>query len=304
MDIISTKGVAAVLGVSEATVKRWADAGMLRCFRTRGGHRKFRLRDVKAFLADEEVQQMPQPPPKPIAPLTELTPEQRDARSLALAGDVDGLVSLVANQHLRGVSLAITFDSIVTPALRDIGEAWSKGILTVAQEHVAANAVGEMLARIRPLVEGRSRPDRGRAVCACIGDEHHDLALRMVALILAEQGYRATVVGASVPADDLARMVATDRPALVALSASVCSSTESLRGDLAVLASAASAARTKIVVGGGGFAKLPTLPGTVARHDTLEEFVVPFRAATAAAPAPASAGADGDGASSQKFTAP
>ena len=53
MDIISTKQVAQVLGVSEATVKRWSDAGTLRCFRTPGGHRKFRLRDVKAFLADQ-----------------------------------------------------------------------------------------------------------------------------------------------------------------------------------------------------------------------------------------------------------
>src|SRR6187401_3370429 len=92
MDILSTRSVAEVLGVSEATVKRWADAGTLRCFRTPGGHRKFRLRDVKAFLADQQDGGgNPEPPVSP--PATDLSPEQKEARTLALAGDVDALVS-------------------------------------------------------------------------------------------------------------------------------------------------------------------------------------------------------------------
>src|SRR6478736_9497515 len=52
VDIISTRQVAELLAVSEATVKRWADAGTLRCFRTPGGHRKFRMEDVADFLRD------------------------------------------------------------------------------------------------------------------------------------------------------------------------------------------------------------------------------------------------------------
>src|SRR4051794_35510116 len=100
MDIISTKGVAVALGVSEATVKRWADAGMLRCFRTRGGHRKFRTRDVKAFVEEEN-------PPQPVSPRTSETieiasgPDVRarpeEARALALAGDVERLTALVSD---------------------------------------------------------------------------------------------------------------------------------------------------------------------------------------------------------------
>jgi len=35
--LMSTGDVAEVLGVSEATVKRWADAGSLSCIRTPGG---------------------------------------------------------------------------------------------------------------------------------------------------------------------------------------------------------------------------------------------------------------------------
>jgi len=41
---------AAVLNVSKATVRRYTDQGKLRCFRTAGGQRRFRLSDVLALL--------------------------------------------------------------------------------------------------------------------------------------------------------------------------------------------------------------------------------------------------------------
>ena len=149
MDIISTRAVAEVLGVSEATVKRWSDAGTLRCFRTPGGHRKFRLRDVKAFLADQEGQTAE---PAPAPPVGQLTQEQVKARALALAGDVDGLVSLVANQRILGVSLPQALDEIFRPATEDIAQTFAQGKLSSAQEQAAQRAVGDALARVRPLV--------------------------------------------------------------------------------------------------------------------------------------------------------
>ena len=144
MDIISTRAVAEVLGVSEATVKRWSDAGTLRCFRTAGGHRKFRLRDVKAFLADQDE-------PAPSAPAGPLTPDQLKARGLALAGDVDGLVSLVASQRILGISLAQALEEVFRPATDDIAQALAQGKLSPAEEKVAQRAVEDARSRVRPL---------------------------------------------------------------------------------------------------------------------------------------------------------
>ncbi len=38
-----------ILGVNESTVRRWADAGQIRCFRTPGGHRRFAESDLQAM---------------------------------------------------------------------------------------------------------------------------------------------------------------------------------------------------------------------------------------------------------------
>jgi len=271
MDILSTKAVAEMLDVSEATVKRWSDAGTLRCFRTPGGHRKFRLRDVKSFLSDMHGDgdvPVAGPPPSP-----ELTPEQKEARRLALDADVDGLVSLVASQRIRGTSLATTFDRIFTPALHDIGSCWAAGKLLITQEHIASNAIGEMLARVRPLV-GRSRESRGRALCACVADEQHDLAIRMASLVLGAEGFDATVVGSNVPAHDLALLVAGERPALLVLSASESVRADRVREELAVIADAARSVRTPIIAGGRAFDELPSLPVAIRRCRTFEELVL------------------------------
>jgi excisionase family DNA binding protein len=49
-----TLGAAAEqLGVSESTVRRWADAGHLQSYRTRGGHRRVLEDDVKTLLASK-----------------------------------------------------------------------------------------------------------------------------------------------------------------------------------------------------------------------------------------------------------
>jgi excisionase family DNA binding protein len=47
-----------VLNVDESTLRRWADAGQVRTFRTPGGHRRFAERDVRAILHGKQHRPM------------------------------------------------------------------------------------------------------------------------------------------------------------------------------------------------------------------------------------------------------
>lgn len=55
-DVLSTTEAALVLHVHETTVKKWADAGHLPCWRTPGGQRRFRRADVEALMTPETTQ--------------------------------------------------------------------------------------------------------------------------------------------------------------------------------------------------------------------------------------------------------
>src|SRR3954468_9580073 len=102
-DVLSTRQVATLLGVGEATVKRWADAGEIDCFRTPGGHRKFRLRDLTAFVQTREYDAAG-PLPASLPPGAD---EGGDAaiqhfEKAALRGDSSALVAQLAAMRLRG----------------------------------------------------------------------------------------------------------------------------------------------------------------------------------------------------------
>jgi len=49
-ELLTTEDLSNLLGVSKSTIKRWTDEGRLHCFRTPGGHRKFKHSNVRDFV--------------------------------------------------------------------------------------------------------------------------------------------------------------------------------------------------------------------------------------------------------------
>ena len=50
---VSLRRACDILGVDESTLRRWADTGRLRVYRTPGGHRRFSLTDLESMVAGE-----------------------------------------------------------------------------------------------------------------------------------------------------------------------------------------------------------------------------------------------------------
>ena len=54
--LMSSTAAAKFLGVAPSTVKRWADDGRLNCVKTSGGHRRFRMQDLRSFNIEIEFE--------------------------------------------------------------------------------------------------------------------------------------------------------------------------------------------------------------------------------------------------------
>lgn len=50
---VSLRRACEILGADESTLRRWADAGRLRIYRTPGGHRRFSLGDLESMVSGE-----------------------------------------------------------------------------------------------------------------------------------------------------------------------------------------------------------------------------------------------------------
>lgn len=206
--LLTTHEAAERIGVSAATIKRWTDQGALKCERTPGGHRKFRAIEVDRVARSLR------------GAMSEELPEiEVDAvRRMAIAGDTTSLYALSEGWMNSGRGLDALFDTVFAPALAQVGEHWAAGTATVANEHTASAALGEVVNRLAAFVG--HRPSRGTAISACLAGEHHGLASRMAGLILRDAGYHTLVPGPDTPDDALLSLIETSAPSVVCLSAS------------------------------------------------------------------------------------
>ncbi len=134
-----------------------------------------------------------------------------------VSGDQAGAVAIARAAVGRG--LPYVYDEVVYAALVRIGELWQEGALTVADEHVAT-AIAQTA--MSSLYTDLAWPPGGpRAIVACAEGERHEVGARMVADLLALDGWRALYLGADVPAEALVDKVAREAPALVAISATL-----------------------------------------------------------------------------------
>ena len=74
------------LGVSERTLRKWADEGRLAAFSTPGGHRRFRLADLDEFLHDARVPS-PQTRRKPLVLVIDDEERRRGAISVGMEAE-------------------------------------------------------------------------------------------------------------------------------------------------------------------------------------------------------------------------
>jgi excisionase family DNA binding protein len=288
-DVLSTRQVAQLLGVGEATVKRWADAGEIDCFRTPGGHRKFRLRDVTAFVQRRNYQ-VAETLPAQLTPGEEAGGDEAIAavEKSALAGDASSLVAQMAALRLHGHDLAVIFDDVVAPALQRIGSRWQACNLSIADEHVATQAVVEAIARAQPLAEAPGEPnrgDRGTAVVAAVAGEQHDVAPRMAACLLRARGFEVLAPLAATPAADLADLVQRSRAQLVALASTVPAEDRALQDQIELAARVARNAGGRVVVGGAGMARI-ALPDDVYLLRNMRELTEQIEAVGRRRPTP------------------
>ena len=275
-DVLSTRQVAQLLGVGEATVKRWADAGEIDCFRTPGGHRKFRLRDVTAFVQKKDLHArgpLPTGVPPGADDLGDRASSHFEAR--ALAGDTSALVAQLSALRLRGHELAEIFDGLVQPALEQVGSKWAEHKLSIAEEHIASQSVIDCIARCQPLAEPPGepvRPDRGTAIVCAVSGELHDIGARMAATLLRARAFEVLAPLAQTPAKDLAEMIGRTRAALVAIGATMVWESDVVKDQVEMAAAAAQRVGGRMLVGGTGMQEVQ-LPDGVIRCRSMTEMV-------------------------------
>jgi methanogenic corrinoid protein MtbC1 len=120
----------------------------------------------------------------------------------------------------QGIAVSRILVEVLAPGMRSIGDLWQAGLVTVAQEHLASAITEAQLAWLAPLLPGHPM-SAAQIVLSGTPGELHVVGLRMLADMLAAEGWQVFNLGASLPADDLIDLVAHRQPDVVGLSTSL-----------------------------------------------------------------------------------
>lgn len=211
---------------------------------------------------------------EPAAP----SPGQQAAIDVAALGPARAIVECIegydyagADREVGRLAAVMTPRDLVyrvgLPVMREVGERWHQGRLSVAQEHMASAIVQSVmgtLVRLQP-----ARPHSPRLLFASPEGELHEFGLRAAAMLAAAIGLEIVYLGTSLPAEEIASAASRTGAAAVVLaltggSRQVLSRVPQVRQALP--------RDVELWVGGSAAATLPTIAGRVLVLPTFEEF--------------------------------
>jgi DNA-binding transcriptional MerR regulator len=245
------------VGVSPEVLRAWERRyGVLRPTRSEGGFRLYSTADeerVRRMLALQQQGLSPAVAARTAAtedgaPAAAAPAGAADELRRALAEALDRFDEPGANRAFDRALAALSLDTllreVVLAYLADLGERWSAGQASVAQEHFASNVLrGRLLGLARDWGQGGGP----LALLACTPGEVHDLGLICFGLALRARGWRIAFLGADTPVDTLRRTADDLHPDLVVLTAATAQRFSRVRSELRELGRA-----TRLAVGGHG----------------------------------------------------
>ena len=270
-DHLSPRQVARAIGVSEASLKRWCDKGLLPSVRTPGGHRRLTVGTVVQYLR-ESGHPLPHPEllslPSAVAQgRVVVSRTRREMIESLAAGEEERFRSLALNLYLSGLTVGEVCDEAIGPAFAALGEQWQHGSLEVYEERRGCEIALALLHELRHLlpVPGDKAP---LALGGTFANDPYTLANAMVELGLRELGWRTINCGCGLPPAQLAAAVRCLKPDLCWLSVSALPEGTNLADLAAPIAAAAREAGARLIVGGRGAAP-PTVADSMPEAEVL-----------------------------------
>lgn len=162
-----------------------------------------------ARLDDDAIERL-------LAPEPAALPGARLDAPLAAAERLD----LAALERELGIELAalgpaVFARDVAAPLLREIGDRWEHGTVSVASEHLTSAAVRSLLGGVLRLAPRAA--DAQRLVFATPEGERHELGALIAAVTAVGAGANATYLGPDLPVEDVAEAAAKIEPSAIAL---------------------------------------------------------------------------------------
>jgi len=224
------KTVSELTGIPKNTLVAWERRyGLPNPNRAPNGYRLYSEDDVaqlvriKSALDDglkiseaiDRIERRPEPPASRAFESSSFEDIRRELLTSLLDFDRPRAEGIV--RRLVGVPFPTLIDDIYFPLLKQIGDGWQDGRVTVAQEHHASSFLRDQM--VAMLLSVGSGPEHGpRVACVTFPNEHHEIPVIGLSIRLALAGCHVTYLGANLPAQALVTFALRHQPQWLCVS--------------------------------------------------------------------------------------
>jgi len=180
---------------------------------------------------------------------SELREEAEQYAQLLLGGDRSGASRLIMELVGRQVPIMDIYLHIFQQTQYEIGRLWQTNKITVAQEHYFTAATQSIMSQLYPYIFSNT-PTGPRMVAACVGEELHEIGLRMLSDMFEMHGWDTYYTGANVPAKAIIDTLLARRADVLALSVTMTYHVTMAKELIAAIRAHESCRRVKILIGG------------------------------------------------------
>ncbi len=281
--LFNTNEVAKMLQVDKSTIKRWTEEKKLKCFRTPGGHRKFRAEDLYNFMSEynygvSTLRMMPQmASDEAIIKRIVMNKEYNVLHSVcfnaAIKGKKDEIITLFSEVYRAGLPLSLTFDHILLPTLKKMNDTLRANKISMIENQLAINALSGAIVQLTDSITHLSKNEK-IIICASLENEKNDIEFKALMTILEIDGFNVLNLGNGMSSEIINELIERVKPFAVCLYSTACADDMNLIIESEKVVSTAEKYNVKCILGGAAYhsekfsGKLPT----VTRCKSFSEF--------------------------------
>jgi 5-methyltetrahydrofolate--homocysteine methyltransferase len=167
-----------------------------------------------------------------------------------LNGEMDEVAAHVQTALDAQIDPGVILKDGMISAMQEVGRLFEEGEYFVPEMLIAARAMQDVLALLKPHLVRANVESAGKVVLGTVKGDLHDIGKNLVAMMLEGAAFEIIDLGVDVPPDKFIEAVKVHQPKIVGLSALLTTTMPSMRTTIDALAVAGVREQVKVIVGG------------------------------------------------------
>ncbi|MBU2609115.1 MAG: corrinoid protein [Chloroflexi bacterium] len=161
-----------------------------------------------------------------------------------------GVVELTKLACEQKISLATIITQGLTAGMQVVGEKFSAKEYFIPDMLASAEAVGEAMDILKPLLEESNMTTKGKFIIATVKGDIHDIGKNIVAILLKGAGYEVSDLGIDVTTEKIVGVIRDTKPDYLGLSALLTTTMLVMKDVIEALKESDLRDKVKVLIGG------------------------------------------------------